>query len=118
MANAAHLKSVLDAWGTPGFRDALKREIECMDADQLPLQAGLTTGSYADAEGLRAMILGVDEGEAVVRVRAGLFYYGVIAGCNCADDPTPVDRHSEYCEVQLDIDMVTGSAQVALLLDD
>lgn len=118
MANRVQFEGVLDAWGTPGFRDALKREIECMDADQWPLQAGLGTGSYADAEGLRAMILGVDEGEAVIRVRAGLFYYGVIVGCNCADDPTPVDRHSEYCEVQLDIDKATGWAQVSLLRDD
>jgi len=112
------LTKSLNAWGTPGFRDVLKREIEGLGARDLPLQQGLSTGSYALDHGLRAMILAAYEGPTAIRVRAGIFYSGIIAGCSCADDPTPVDEHNEYCEVQIDIDRATGETTVALLAKD
>lgn len=112
-----HLTKSLNAWGTPDFMDTLKREIEGLGAGELPLQQGLSTGSYAVDRGLKAMVLAVSEEPAALRVRAGIFYSGIIAGCSCADDPTPVDEHSEYCEVRLDIDKATGETAVALLRD-
>jgi hypothetical protein len=111
------LTQSLRAWGTPQFRAILKREIEGLGADHLPLQQGLSTGSYALDHGLQATILRIFEGPTTIQVQAGLFYSGIIAGCSCADDPTPVDEHSEYCEVQLDIDKTTGETTVALLSD-
>ena len=111
MEYLAQFPVAIAIWGTPGFEDALRREIEQLGPDQLPLQEGLTTGSYADAQELRAMILGVSDEPATIKVRAGLFYFGIIAGCNCADDPTPVDRHSEYCEVQIAIDKASPKAR-------
>lgn len=111
------LTKSLSVWGTPAFRETLKREIEDLGATHLPLQQGLSTGSYAIDDGLQAMILGVAEGPTTIRVQAGLFYSGIIAGCSCADDPTPVEAHSEYCEVALDIDKATGETTVAPLLD-
>jgi len=111
------LTKSLGAWGTPEFRETLKREIEGMGAGHLPLQQGLSAGSYALDHGLQAMILGVSEGQTTIQVHAGIFYSGIIAGCSCADDPTPVDEHSEYCEVQLDIDKATGETAVALRSD-
>ena len=109
------LTKSLSLWGTAEFREALKREIECLGAEHLPLQEGLSVGSYALDHALQAMILSVSEGPKAIRVHAGLFYAGIIAGCSCADDPTPVDEHSEYCEIQLDIDKTTGDASVSLL---
>ncbi len=103
------------AWGTPGFRDTLRGEIEALGAAGLPLQQGLTKGSYAVDRDLQASILGVDEGPGALRVRAGLFYAGVIAGCSCADDPTPVEEQPEYCEVEILIDRATGEATLALV---
>jgi hypothetical protein len=35
-----------------------------------------------------------------IQVKAGLLYTGIIVGCSCADDPTPVDEINEYCEMQ------------------
>lgn len=104
----------LSAWGTPAFRETLKREIEGLGAHDLPLQQGLSAGNYAIDHGLQAMILGVSEGQTSIQVHAGLFYAGMIAGCSCADDPTPVDEISEYCEVQIDIDKASGETTVAL----
>ena len=85
-----------------------------MDAQQLPLQQGLSTGSVAMSDKLSAMIISVTEDAGFIRAKAGLFYTGIIAGCSCADDPTPVDEHPEYCEVQLDINRVTAETTIAL----
>jgi hypothetical protein len=108
------LRESVRAWGTPEFQEVLKREIEGLDASQLPLQQGLTTGSYALDEGLRVIVIGVRERLADVQVRAGIFYTSLIAGCSCADDPTPVEPQNEYGEVQIDIDTETGEAVIAL----
>jgi hypothetical protein len=110
------LTKALNAWGTPEFEGALKQEIEQMDAAQLPLQQGLTTGSYA-LDGHKAMIIDVSEETGLIRVKAGIFYSGIIAGCSCADDPTPVNEESEYCVVQLDIDKHTAETTIALLAE-
>jgi hypothetical protein len=112
------LAKSVNAWGTPEFEGILKREIEQLGAEQLPLQQGLSTGSYALDDKLGVMINSVTEQPGGIRVRAGIFYSGVIAGCSCADDPTPVDEHTEYCEVQLDINRITAETTVALLESD
>ena len=111
------LTEALDAWGTPDFADILKQEITHLDADRLPLQQGLSTSSYVVDNKLDVMIISVSEEEGFIRVKAGIFYAGIIAGCSCADDPTPVDEISEYCEVQLDISKTTAETTVALVTD-
>lgn len=109
------LSQSLRAWGSPEFQDVLKKELEQLDAGQLPLQQGLTTSSHALAGEFSVMITRVSEMATVICVRAGIFYTGITAGCNCADDPTPVEGQSEYCEVQIDIDKLTAEAVVMLL---
>lgn len=104
-----------DAWGTAAFAQVLKEEIERLGPACLPLQQGLRTGSQALDRDIRAMILSVAETDACIRVRAGLFYLSVIAGCSCADDPTPIDECNEYCEVQLEIDKATAETTITLL---
>ena len=111
------LSSALNAWGTPEFNAILIQEIEQLTIDQLPLQQGLSTGSHALDSRLRAMIISVADEGNFIRARAGLFYSGVIAGCSCADDPTPVNEENEYCEVQLDIDKATAATTVVLLAE-
>lgn len=108
------LSKALTAWGTPEFRDILKQDIEHLDAGQLPLQQGLSTGSYAMGDKFSVMIIGVTDDDKVIHAKAGVFYGGIIAGCSCADDPTPVDEHHEYCEVQFDIDKITAETTVTL----
>jgi hypothetical protein len=107
----------LNAWGTPDFNAILRQEIERLTADQLPLQQGLSTGSHALDNRLRAMIISAADKGNTIRARAGIFYTGIIAGCSCADDPTPVNEENEYCEVQLDIDKATAATTVILLAE-
>lgn len=102
-------------WGRPTFEATLKQEIEQLDVEQLPLQQGISSGSYALAEPVTATILNVIELERVIRVKAGIFFSSVIAGCSCADDPTPVDKITEYCEVQLDIDKANAAVTAVAL---
>lgn len=111
------LNKALNAWGTPDFEDALKNEIAQMDASQLPLQQGLTSSSHALDDNIKAVIIAVSESANFIHAKAGIFYSGIIAGCNCADDPTPVEAQSEYCEVQLDIDKTTAETTIALVTD-
>ena len=112
-----HLTQSLSAWGSPAFDSILKQEIVRLGAGQLPLQQGLTTSSHALDDTLEVMLISVTEESDFLRVKAGLFYSGIIAGCNCADDPTPVDVNTEYCVVRIDIDRVTAEAAVTLLVE-
>lgn len=103
------------AWGTPEFEDVFKRELGRLGTAGLPLQQGLTTGSHAVDGPVGVMLLHAAADAAGIHARAGIFYSGIIAGCSCADDPTPVDEHSEYCEVQVDIDRKTADTVITLL---
>ncbi len=105
----------LAAWPTPAFRTVFKDEIEHLDAGLLPLQEGLSQSSHANPDKLGAVLLGVEETPERLRVKAGIFFTGIIAGCSCADDPTPVDEIQEYCVVRFDIDRATAQATVTLL---
>lgn len=109
------LGKTLQAWTTPAFTSVLKAEIEALDGDALPLQAGLARSSHAITTGFTAIVLNATELPDALRVKVGLSYKGITPGCSCADDPTPLDEVSEYCVVQFDIDRKTGVATVVLL---
>ena len=111
------LPKSLNAWGTPEFEAILKQEIEQLDAGKLPLQQGMSASSYMTDRPFQAMLIGASEEAGRIRVKAGIFYTGVIAGCSCADDPTPIDEQNEYCVVQFDIDRATAQTTVALLTE-
>jgi hypothetical protein len=107
----------LRAWRTPDFEAVLKDEIAHLDAALLPLQQGLTQSSHANADALSVRIISAVEQAGCIQVKVGLFYTGVIAGCSCADDPTPVDVINEYCEARFDIDQRTALTTITLLRD-
>lgn len=109
------LSKALNAWQTPVFKAVLKEEIEHLDAALLPLQQGLAQSSHVSSDKPDVMIISVADEPDCLRVKAGLFYTGIIAGCSCADDPTPIDEINEYCEVRFDIDKKTAETTVMLL---
>lgn len=108
------LSKALSAWQSSTFKGILKDEIEQLDAETLPLQQGLTQGDYAVGDNFSTMIISASETPNCIRVKAGVFYTSITAGCSCADDPTPIAEFSEYCEVQFDIDRITAHTQVSL----
>lgn len=111
------LKQSLPVYGDSNFEGVLKTEIENLDANLLPLQQGLSVGGYALYDSFNVMIISASASSRYMQVKAGIFYRGVIAGCSCADDPSPTDVTTEYCEVLFEIDRGTGEATVALVRD-
>lgn len=108
------LPKTLTAWGTADFAAALEHELCMLGAVQLPLQAGLAHTGYALDEIRGVMLLDAEETATQLLLKVGVFYAGIIAGCNCADDPTPVEPQEEYCELHLEIDRADGAATVRL----
>ena len=115
MAHMIRFAASLEAWGTPEFNDFLKQEIEALEGVQLPLQDGLTSSSYALNDRISAMIVSVDDAGTAIRAKAGIFYAGIVAGCSCADDPTPITRQHEYCVLQFTIDKTTAETTLLLM---
>jgi len=112
-----NFSQTLSRWGHHDFKTVVKKEIELLPISELPLQQGLTTGSYALDKDIEAMILNVRESESCIHVKAGIFYKAIIAGCSCSDDPTPIDECNEHCEIMVDIDKESGQATITLLPD-
>ncbi|MDO9600903.1 MAG: hypothetical protein Q7J02_01170 [Rhodocyclaceae bacterium] len=112
-----HLPKSVKAWNQPGFRATLKLEIEQLPSGQLPLQQCLSSSSHALDDAVSVMVLGVSDDSGFIHARVGVFFSGIIAGCSCADDPTPVDTQNEYCELQLTIAKETAETAVKPLAD-
>lgn len=110
LANAAK------AWGTARFSATLKRELEQLPAGALPLQGALTMSSYVVEHGpIGAMVIDASEDAGKVRAKVGIFFTGILGGCACADDPTPVNENAEYCVLAVEIALPTGEAAFTLL---
>ena len=110
------LADTLKRWGQPDFRQTLQAELEQLEGDELPLQEALSGASYATYDRRQVMVLGASAVEGWIHARAGIFYQGIVAGCNCADDPSPLDVTVEYCEVAISIHRVTAEAEITLIL--
>ena len=111
------LTKSLQTWGSPSFASMLKQEITQLGVGQLPLQQGLTYSSIALEDKLDVMIISTTETTDMLHIKAGIFYSGIIAGCSCADDPTPVDLNAEYCVVLIAIDKTSAQTTVTLLTE-
>ena len=106
------------AWNSPAFRPTLIEEVQALGPEhaslQPLLQAGLLQTSAVADDALGVHLLSSREQDGHVQVHLGVFYAGIIAGCSCADDPSPVDTITEHCELLLDIDLATGRARATL----
>ena len=109
------LSSALKAWGTPGFSDVLKRSIEQLDVNSLPLQQCLTRSDFTTGANRRVEVLDVSDDAGVIHAKTGIFYSGVIANTHCEDNPGPNEEVGEYCEMEFDIDKRTADTRVRIL---
>ncbi len=105
------------AWGSEAFAVTLSQELAALGPHALPLQQGLSRTSHVTDAPIQVRVIAAREAEGWIRVRIGVFFAGVIGGCSCADDPTPVQAQTEYCELGLTIDRHTGQTQVSPLED-
>lgn len=109
-----HLPESLAAWNSPRFQEVLKQELEQLGPRALPLQQGLSASSYAVDEQFQVMVISATESADTLRARVGIFFTGILSGCNCAGDPTPVEPQNEYCELMIAIDKSTAQAAISL----
>jgi hypothetical protein len=110
-----HLPKALNAWNSHIFDSILKDELEELDSGDLPLQQGLTLSSMVSDEPFSVIVLESEETAATICCKVSIIFSGVIAGCSCNDDPTPLDIQTEYCELQLSIDKVSAKTAVDLI---
>lgn len=112
------LKQSLAAWQTTSFNAIFKSELQAINARLLPLQAGLSQGGcVAEDEGFTVMVLDTSGNDTAIMIKVGISYASIIAGCACADDPTPLDSLSEYCELLITIDRTSAEANISLIND-
>jgi len=109
------LKKTLFAYATADFNKIAKDEITGIDAVLLPLQQGLSLSSYVGKAPFSITILNVTNDTDTIKIKAGIFYTGIIAGCSCSDDPSPVDEQNEYCELLFNINKTSAETEVHLL---
>jgi hypothetical protein len=112
------LPDALRAWGSEGFNQVIRAELERLSHHLLPLQQALRQTSQVSEEPFQVMILRTQETAGELLVKAGVFYTGVVAGCGCADDPTPLGPVTEHCTLEIRLDRATGTASFRLLPDD
>lgn len=99
---------------TPQLASTFIEEVQALPAGSLPLEAAMAQGNMVSGEPLQVMVNGIDADDHWLRIRAGIFFSSVIAGCSCADDPTPIDTLNEYAELDFRISLVDGETSVTL----
>lgn len=92
-----------------------KIEVAELDHRLLPLQKGLSQSSYVSNEKVSALILNISETSLRHEIKASIFYTGIIAGCSCSDDPTPMDTQNEQCDMLFSINKLTAETTAVLL---
>ena len=105
---ALYLPETWRALATPRFDEILQDELESLPVEQLPLQQCMRQCNYVLDLRPDILILGTDDIDNEMQIRIGVFFSGLIAGCSCADDPTPIEPLAEYCELLLRMDKQTG----------
>ncbi|MES9860558.1 MAG: hypothetical protein ABW157_03180 [Candidatus Thiodiazotropha sp. LLP2] len=111
------LSKTRDAWQSSYFNETLKHELEAVDTNKLPLQQGLKLSSIVSEEPFNVMVMKCHDDESTIQVKVAIIYSGIEAGCNCADDPTPISTQPEYCEIMLSIDKISAETFVNYIQD-
>lgn len=106
------LQQSMQNWNSDQFAQVFKAELKQQDKNDLPLQQNLSYSSYVSDEPVSAVILTRRENDDCYIVEASVFYSGIIAGCSCADDPTPLDLQNEVCDLTFYIDRHNGQTRV------
>jgi len=109
------LPESLKAWQSENFNATFKREVCALDHQLLPLQQGLSLSSYVSDEIISTIINRTCEDDSSINVYTAIFYSGIIAGCSCSDDPTPLDTQAEYCQLHFSINKLSGETTVNLI---
>jgi hypothetical protein len=107
-----NLSKSLPVWGSEHFSQTFINEVSQLSLEKLPLQQAMSVGNVASKHNLQILIHHKREELEHLLVHCGIFYSSLISGCNCADDPTPIDYNTEYCELEFKIDKSSGETLI------
>lgn len=102
-------------WGSADFEQAFVAAAQQLGTADFPLQQALAQSSYVSESPYTVVMLGSTATDNAIQIKAGIFYFGIIAGSCCSDDPTPLCEENEYCEVLVEIDRQSAAARITLL---
>lgn len=106
-----YLTQTLASWHSPRRESVLQRELEQLDPGLLPLREAMARGNQIAAEPVRVLVLSTADEADAYRARVGLLFASLIGGCQCADDPSPLEALPEYAELEIRIDRRSGVVQ-------
>jgi len=109
------LQKSLHAWNTNTFENTFKSEVGDLDKALLPLQKSLSFSSYVSDEKISPVVMSSSSGTTHLLIKTTIFYTGIIAGCSCADDPSPQDTQQESCDLLFRINLSNAETQVELI---
>jgi hypothetical protein len=108
------LPLILSAWEQPDFEEVLRESLAKLGRN-LPLQAGLTAGSYALEEPMEVMVISTSETDTHIEARVGIFYESLTPGCACAGDPTVESEQNEHVTMLVSINKQSAETSFQLL---
>lgn len=97
------------AWGSVAFPEVFKREVEALDPVLLPLVEALAQGNAVADEPVTVLVRRTQPCEGGFLVVADVLYASLVAGCSCADDPTPVPTAPESCQLHFRVALPDGA---------
>ena len=109
------LQKSLTSWNTEAFNITFKNEVIALDKLLLPLQKGLLFSSYVSTDKISPVILSSSVDATHLHIKTTIFYTGIIAGCSCADDPSPQDTQQESCDFLFSINRSNAETTVVII---
>jgi len=106
------LTQSLHQWGQPDFEHILKKELQQLHPDQLPLQQAVTEGGLVEDSPIEATIIRSEDDGAHIKVKAGIFFTEMVPSCSCGDEP---QSKPVYCNINITINKQSG--ETAFILD-
>lgn len=106
------MTKTLNAWGSDGFKQTLKEEMETFRRDVLPLEQVIDQGNRVYDNDLGVTVMRVSDDADTISARVGVFFAEVISCVSCGEGD-PVDE--AYCEMQVTINKSNGEAEFAVV---
>ena len=102
------LNESLGAWNTATFHATLKKELERLRSDVLPIAHIIAEGNRLDDSDLGIIVNEVHDDDARIIARVGVFFNEIVSCTTCSGGGGMCDE--AYCELQVAIDKSTGEA--------
>ena len=99
----------INSWGTDAFKETLKKELECLRSDVLPIAHVIDAGNRLDDSDLGIIVNAVRDDEANIYASVGVFFNQIVECLTCSGGDGMCDE--AYCELSVTIDKATGAAQ-------